>query len=183
MDRNDTPCTLHAELFEECWSCHCRGAGEGVWIQQSTSNYADVDDREASAEALGEVSDNCAATYGSDIGDYLRDGDLVLIEPILVFKHGGIEVLRTMAHEVYIIISIQTVFAMISTLTEASHQAHHVDKDGPMLRQSSLSFLDESLANVTAGSSYTLPLLECLCLGEAQAKYDQQDRRTSAEPV
>ena len=65
MDWYDAPCTLYAELFEEGCSDDLMAAGEGIWIEQGTTNDGDEDDGEATAENLGRVADDCTACHSA----------------------------------------------------------------------------------------------------------------------
>ena len=95
MDRDDTPCALHAELLEE--SCGNDGVGldEGVRIKQCSTDNAHDDDGEATAENLRAVANDGSASNRTQISHDLGDCNGIGAEFELVGEHGRIEILRT----------------------------------------------------------------------------------------
>ena len=65
MDRDDTPCALHAELLEESCSHDFVAARERIGVEQSAANNGDEDNAEAAAKDLGGVADESAACHGA----------------------------------------------------------------------------------------------------------------------
>lgn len=94
MDWDYAPCSLDAELLEECGSDDGVAAGEGIWVEQSTADDTDEDDGETTAEDLRAVSDYRSSSHGAEVGNDLCYGHCVGAEIELVLEHNGIEILR-----------------------------------------------------------------------------------------
>ena len=153
MNWNDSPRALHAELLEEGGGDDGVRGGEGIRIEQGAADDAHNDDAEAAAEDLAAVADQSAAGHGTEIGDDLRDSDSVGAEAELIGKHGWVEILRAVGHEV-----------------EAGHQKDHVDQQEPVAFQSNLAFADEGACDVTFGLSQGIASLIGLSFREAEAE-------------
>lgn len=87
MDGDDAPGALHAELLEEGGRDDGLATGEGVWVQKRATEDGDDDDGEPTAKDLRRVADECTASNGTQIGDYLSDGDGIRREVVLVPQH------------------------------------------------------------------------------------------------
>ena len=96
MDWNDTPGSLDTKLLEKGGGDDGAAGGEGVGIKESTSDYTDKDDAEATAEDLTTVSNDGTTGHGTQVCDDLGDGDLIGGEVVLVGKHCRVKILRTM---------------------------------------------------------------------------------------
>ena len=156
---------LYTELLEEgCCDDGVRG-GEGVRIEQGAADDAHNDDAEAAAEDLAAVADQSAAGHGSEVGDDLCDSDSVGAEAELIGKHGWVEILRAVGHEV-----------------EAGHQKDHVDQQEPVAFQSNFAFADEGAGDVAFGLAQRVASLVGLSLREAEAEEDDENRWTGTEP-
>jgi hypothetical protein len=100
MNWDYTPCTLDAELFEEC-GCDDGFAGcECVGIEECTTDDGDENNGEATAEDLGAVSNYCTSCHGAKIGNDLGYGYGVRAKVVLVLQQGGIEILRAVGLEI-----------------------------------------------------------------------------------
>ena len=99
-ERGCEPSALHAKLFEEGRSNDPGAVDESVRVQQRTADDRDENDGEAAAEDLRGIADDRPACHGAEIGDDLGDCDLVGGKAELVLKHGGVEILGAVRHEV-----------------------------------------------------------------------------------
>lgn len=130
MDGNDTPSALDAKLFEEGGGDDGVARREGVRVKESTSNHTHDHNAEASAEDGGAVANDGSAGDGTEVSHDLGDRDGIGGEVVLIREHGGVEILRAVGHEV-----------------EAGHEKDHVDEQKPMVLESYIGLLQESLAS------------------------------------
>jgi hypothetical protein len=99
VDGNDPPGALYTELFEE-GRCHDRGRGYiRVWVQKSTTNDADENDRKASAKDLASPAAHRTARHGAQISNYLRYRHGIRGEVELRREEGWVEILGAMGLE------------------------------------------------------------------------------------
>lgn len=162
---NNTPGTLDAELLEEGGGDDGLAGGEGVWVEESTTNDGDNDDTEATTESLRKVTDSSTTGHGTEVCNDLSDGDGVGREVVLVGEHGWVEILGTVTHEV-----------------ESSHQDDEVDEKLPVVLEGDFTFSDESAGDVLSCFADTLALDESVGLREAETVDDDQDWRAGTEP-
>lgn len=170
MDGDDAPGTLDAELLEKGRRHDGLVPREAVGVQEGGADDAADRDAEAPPYRLAAESHNGTARHGAQIGDDLRHRHLRFGEPELVLEHGGVQVLRAVAHEV-----------------EASHEENEVAEQKPVALQSNFAFADEDgpgrLPRLAGFPAQALPFPEDLGLGEQQAETDEENGRTSGEPV
>jgi len=84
MDGDYAPCTLDAELLEEGSGDNGFAAGVGVRVEQGAPDNGDENNGEAATEDLGAVADDCTASHGAEICDYLSYGHGIGAEAVLV---------------------------------------------------------------------------------------------------
>ena len=165
MDRNDAPCPLHAELFEErgCHDLVC--ADESVRVEQRAANDGDEDDAEPAAKDLRAIPHNGPAGHGPEISDDLGDGDGVGGEVVLVLDHERVEVLRAVGHEV-----------------EAGHEEDEVDEEDVVFLEGNTAFGEEGAGDATVGFAHGFSLPVGGCFGQAEPEDDDEDGWAGAEP-
>src|SRR5690349_9381294 len=102
-------------LFKERRSHDGQAGSESVRIEKSAADDTHDDDAESSAKDLGAESYHRTTRHRSEVGDDLRYGNLIGIEVVLIRKHGWIQILRAVRHEV-----------------EAGHEKDQVDEQDPV---------------------------------------------------
>lgn len=173
VDGDDTPGALDAELLEKGGSHDGGVVHKGVWVEQGAANNAAADDAESTADGLAQEADKGSASHGAQVGNNLRNGDLVGAEGELVGQHGRVEILAAVAHEV-----------------EAGHEQDEVRQQQPVALEGDFTLGEEDAADrlfvapVAAGlDAHALALAVGLGLGHHQAEGDEEDGGAGAEPV
>ncbi|KAG7844030.1 hypothetical protein KL941_004512 [Ogataea angusta] len=116
MDRNDTPGSLDAELQEKGAGVDSSALDERPRVQQSGAADAADEDRQTSADEVGEVADDDTAHKRADVGHAVRHGGPVLRVVVQLRQHRWVQVLGAVRHEV-----------------EAGHEQHEIDDHGPVV--------------------------------------------------
>lgn len=93
MDGNNAPCTLDAELFEECGSHDPLIRDECVRVEKCAAHNADYNDAETPAESLAQISDRCTTSESTQIGDYLGYGNGISGEIELILEKSRVQIL------------------------------------------------------------------------------------------
>lgn len=173
MDGDDAPSALDAELLEEGGGHDGGVVHEGVWVEQGAANNAAADDAESTTDGLTQETNNRSTSHGAQVGNNLRNCDLVGAEGELVGQHGRVEILAAVAHEV-----------------EAGHEQDEVRQQQPVALDGDLALGDEDAADrlfvapVAAGlDAHALALAVGLSFGHHQAEGDEDDGGAGAEPV
>lgn len=166
MDGDHTPSSLNAELLEESRSHDPLVADERVRVQQSSTNDGYEDDAEAPTESLGEIANGSTSADSTQVCNDLRYRHSVGGEVVLVRKHGRVEILRAVGHEV-----------------KARHQEDHVDEQDPVSLQGDLAFLDKGLADVLVDFSNAYSFVVGVRLAQTESEGDDQHWNSAAEPV
>ncbi|KAG7887644.1 hypothetical protein KL936_004341 [Ogataea polymorpha] len=133
MDWNDTPGALDAKLQEKGPGVDSSAFDERPRVQQCGTADAADEDRETSADEVGEVADDNTAHKSADVGHAVRHSGPVVRIVVQLRQHRRIQVLGAVGHEV-----------------EAGHEQHKIDDHGPVVLESAGGLLRERwLRNAT----------------------------------